>query len=192
MCNTFTVHHKANRLLTQRHIVKTDVWLSWASRGVTFLISDLFINLNIKRSDKSDSEIRFVRPLLLFKRGSLQMAKSSCWLIVSILWTGVKLVLQVTSCPGAQRAWICFIPSVNFTYNSSSRKQIQTLTDPGSHLHPTAQTHSLVGAWGWGLWSISWIIPPPGKCEVGYVLLRGRITDEERWLFPGLFALQEV
>ena len=60
MCNTFTVHHKANRLHTQRHMVKTDVWLSWASRGVTFLISDPFINLNIKRSDKSDSEIRFV------------------------------------------------------------------------------------------------------------------------------------
>lgn len=25
------------------------------------------------------------------------MAKSSCWLIVSILWTGVKQVFQVTS-----------------------------------------------------------------------------------------------
>lgn len=44
LCNTFTVHHKGNRLVTQRHIVKTDVWLSWASRGVIFPISDQFIN----------------------------------------------------------------------------------------------------------------------------------------------------
>lgn len=42
MCNTFTVHHKANRLVTQRHIVKTDVWLSWALRGVFSLISYQF------------------------------------------------------------------------------------------------------------------------------------------------------
>lgn len=42
MCNTFTVHHKANRLVTQRHIVKTDVWLS--TERSSLLIFDQFIN----------------------------------------------------------------------------------------------------------------------------------------------------
>ncbi len=60
MCNTFTVHHKANRLVTQRHIVKTDVWLSWASRGVSFTDFWSIYQLNIRRSDKSDSKITFV------------------------------------------------------------------------------------------------------------------------------------
>lgn len=41
MCNTFTLHHKANRLVTQRHMVKTDVWLRWAWKETPlwFLIS---------------------------------------------------------------------------------------------------------------------------------------------------------
>lgn len=38
--------------------------------------------------------------------------------------------------------------------------------------------HPLVGACGWGVWSIFWITRPPEKGEVGYVLLQGRIVEK--------------
>lgn len=105
-CDTFTEHHKAIRLVTQRHVVKTDVWLS-ISRS-SFLISEQFINSTSRSVIKVTLKSGLCQAPLALYRGSLQMAKSQYWLIVSILWTGMELVLQGTSYLGAQRAWICF------------------------------------------------------------------------------------
>lgn len=75
-----------------------------------YLISDQFIYLIAREVIKVIPKSGLCQAPLW--RGSLQMTKY--WLIVSILWTGVELVLQVTSYSGVklplstERNWICF------------------------------------------------------------------------------------
>lgn len=62
-------------------------------RRGSFLVSDQFIDSISRELINVTQNQTCVRPLSLFKRGSLLMAKSLYRLIVSILWTGVELVL---------------------------------------------------------------------------------------------------
>lgn len=126
MCNTFTVHHKA-----KRHIVKTDVWLS--IKRSLFLISDQFIK------SKSREKIKL-------KSGLCQLfitanGKVSCWLIVSILWIRVELVLQVKSYPGVKRS---------LGTESSDQFILRSILNSKYNLLTLATFPLLVGAWQWG------------------------------------------
>lgn len=67
LCNTFTVRHRTNRLVTQRHVVKTDVW-----HQVDFssAVSSLH-QFSALRCDESDSKLRFVPGLTFLWRLTL-------------------------------------------------------------------------------------------------------------------------
>lgn len=71
--------------------------IKWGS----FLIYDQFIDSIAREVIIEIPKIRLV-PGLSVRRLTLLMGKSCCWLIVSILWTGVNLVLQVTCYPGVK------------------------------------------------------------------------------------------
>lgn len=114
MCNTVTVHHKANRLVTQRHIVKTDIWLRWASRGVFFFFLPDFRSvylLNSQRNDKSNSKIRFVPgpSMMRLTANDQVLVLADCLHLVEWGGTGAsgnKLPWGTTA--PEHRDWICF------------------------------------------------------------------------------------
>lgn len=146
LCNTFIVHHRESRFVTQRHIVKTDVWQNWALSGI---FSDLWsvFQLNIQRSGKSDSEIRLVPGLSLMRltANGKVLVLADCLHLVD--WGG-------TSTSGNKLPWGKIAPwhrelgsafsSVNLFIHHPDSKYKLWLTQ-GNHLHPTALAHSMVG-----------------------------------------------
>lgn len=94
LCNTFTVRHRTNRLVTRRHMVKTDVWLSSSIKWISPSALSSLHQFSGLRCDESDVKIRFVPDLAFFGRLT--------WLIVSTMWTEVEPVFLLSSYAGGK------------------------------------------------------------------------------------------
>lgn len=105
VCDTFTAHHKANALVTQRHIVRTDVWLNWiGSRFLSWFINGSICNIRHK----------FPNQRRLSTNGKV-LVLADCLHLVDWGGTGASGNMLLWSAP----------PLDNKHLNSLSRKQMQ-------------------------------------------------------------------